>query len=75
NEAHFSPRSTSTTANRPRNRKPILHASDFDRRLCEATTTTIPMNEKENSSPININNIQHHTSPVSQPSTEPDDMN
>ncbi|CAF5181398.1 unnamed protein product, partial [Rotaria magnacalcarata] len=39
------------------------------------TTTTIPMNEKENSSPININNIQHHTSPVSQPSTEPDDMN
>ncbi|CAF3733210.1 unnamed protein product [Rotaria sp. Silwood1] len=70
NEAHFSPRSTSTTANRPRNRKPILHASDFDRRLCEATTTTI--NEQENSSPINI---QHHTSPVSQPSTEPDDMN
>ncbi|CAF2985531.1 unnamed protein product [Rotaria socialis] len=76
NEPHFSPRSTSTAANRPRNRKPILHASDFDRRLCEATTTTtIPMNEKENSSPININNIQHHTSPVSQPSTEPDDMN
>ncbi|CAF2726230.1 unnamed protein product [Rotaria sp. Silwood2] len=75
NEAHFSPRSTSTAANRPRNRKPILHASDFDRRLCEATTTTIPINEQENSSPIHINNIQHHTSPVSQPSTEPDDIN
>ncbi|CAF0900252.1 unnamed protein product [Rotaria sordida] len=79
NEAHFSPRSTSTAANRPRNRKPILHASDFDRRLCEATTTTtttiIRTNERENSSPIHINNIQHHTSPVSQPSTEPDDIN
>jgi hypothetical protein len=79
NQAHFSPRSTSTAANRPRNRKPILHASDFDRRLCEATTTTItsqmPINEQENSSPINTDNIQHHTSPVSQPSTEPDDIN
>lgn len=79
NEAHFSPRSTSTAANRPRNRKPILHASDFDRRLCEPTTTTttttttpVQNNEKENTSPINI---QHHTSPVSQPSTEPDEMN
>ena len=78
NEAHFSPRSTSTAANRPRNRKPILHASDFDRRLCDATTiTTAPVvsNEQENSSPINGEMIQHHTSPVSQPSTEPDDMN
>jgi len=76
NQAHFSPRSTSTAANRPRNRKPILHASDFDRRLCEATTTTlIPTSEQENSPPINTNNIQHHTSPVSQPSTEPEDIN
>jgi hypothetical protein len=79
NQAHFSPRSTSTAANRPRNRKPILHASDFDRRLCEATatiiTSQIPINEQDNSSPINTDNIQHHTSPVSQPSTEPDDIN
>jgi hypothetical protein len=77
NQAHFSPRSTSTAANRPRNRKPILHASDFDRRLCEATTTTtiIPTNDQENTSPINTDTIQHHTSPVSQPSTEPDDIN
>lgn len=76
NQEHFSPRSTSTAANRPRNRKPILHASDFDRRLCEATTTTaIATNEQENSSPINSENIQHHTSPVSQPSTEPDELN
>ncbi|CAF3627663.1 unnamed protein product [Adineta steineri] len=77
-EAHFSPRSTSTAANRPRNRKPLLHASDFDRRLCEATTTAttiIQVNERENSSPINTDNIQHHTSPVSQPSTEPDEIN
>ncbi len=74
NKAHFSPRSTSTAANRPRNRKPILHASDFDRRLCDATTT-VQVNEQENSSPINMDNIQHHTSPVSQPSTEPDDIN
>lgn len=73
NQAHFSPRSTSTAANRPRNRKPILHASDFDRRLCEATAN--PINEHQNSSPINTDNIQHHTSPVSQPSTEPDDIN
>ena len=85
NQAHFSPCSTSTTANRPRNRKPILHASDFDRRLCEVlpppppttttTITTIPTNEQDNSSPIQIHNVQHNTSPVSQPSTEPDDMN
>lgn len=77
NEAHFSPRSTSTAANRPRNRKPILHASDFDRRLCDATATTIPAvtNEQENPSLINAEIIQHHTSPVSQPSTEPDDIN
>lgn len=75
NEAHFSPRSTSTAANRPRNRKPILHASDFDRRLCEAGTTNLQNNDQENSSPIDTNNIQHHTSPVSQPSTEPDDIN
>ena len=78
NQAHFSPRSTSTAANRPRNRKPILHASDFDRRLCEATTntgTTVLPNEQENPSPINVEIIQHHTSPVSQPSTEPDDIN
>ena len=76
NQEHFSPRSTSTAANRPRNRKPILHASDFDRRLCEATTTTaMPANDQENSSPINSENIQHHTSPVSQPSTEPDELN
>jgi hypothetical protein len=74
NQAHFSPRSTSTAANRPRNRKPILHASDFDRRLCEAPTMTTA-NEQENSSPINSENIQHHTSPVSQPSTEPDELN
>ncbi|CAF1330201.1 unnamed protein product [Didymodactylos carnosus] len=34
--AHFSPRSTSTTTfNLPRNRKPILPSSDFNRRLCE----------------------------------------
>jgi hypothetical protein len=76
NQPHFSPRSTSTAANRPRNRKPILHASDFDRRLCEATATSIiPPNDQENSPPINTDNIQHHTSPVSQPSTEPDDIN
>lgn len=76
NQAHFSPRSTSTAANRPRNRKPILHASDFDRRLCDATATTIITgNEPENASPVNSENIQHHTSPVSQPSTEPDEIN
>ena len=80
NQPHFSPRSTSTAANRPRNRKPILHASAFDRRLCEATqTTTTNINEQENCSsspkPINIENLPHHTSPVSQPSTEPDDIN
>jgi len=79
NQEHFSPRSTSTAANLPLNRKPILHASDFDRRLCEATTTMtttpMPTTEQENTSPINTDNIQHHTSPVSQPSTEPDDIN
>ena len=74
-EPHFSPRSTSTAANRPRSRKPILHASHFDRRLCEATSTTVAANEPENPSPINADQIQHHTSPVSQPSTEPDEIN
>lgn len=74
-EPHFSPRSTSTAANRPRSRKPILHASHFDRRLCEATNTTAAANEPENPSPINTDHIQHHTSPVSQPSTEPDEIN
>ena len=81
NQAHFSPRSTSTTAaNRPRNRKPLLHASDFDRRLCDVTAhQPIPISTEQNKSSSSPSNppehIQHHTSPVSQPSTEPDDIN
>jgi hypothetical protein len=58
-EAHFSPRSTSTAANRPRNRKPILHASDFDRRLCEATTNE---QEKSSTEPDDINLIVYSNS-------------
>ena len=71
-QPHFSPRSTSTAANRPRNRKPILHASDFDRRLCEGTLTTSTTQQQQQQE---IEPIPHHTSPVSQPSTEPDEIN
>ena len=76
NEPHFSPRSTSTAANRPRNRKPLLHASDFDRRLCDATINNNNNNEaKTSASPTHTDPIPHHTSPVSQPSTVHDEIN
>ena len=83
-EPHFSPRSTSTAANRPRNRKPLLHASDFDRRLCEKTmSNSLTQQQQQQQQHVNQQQetdpqhepLPHHTSPVSQPSTEPDEIN